>query len=80
MIATMTKVVAGEVDSYRNLEPQSMVEETKKNIEAPWTTTVRDGRDTRSAQVLRRESRNAGIESDSTGTRRSESLGAVVLI
>ena len=51
MIATMTKVVSGEVDSYRNLEPQSMLEETKKNIEAPWTKTVKDGLGTRAVQV-----------------------------
>ena len=41
--ATLTAVAAGEVDSYRNLEPKSMVEETKRNIEAPWTRKVRDG-------------------------------------
>ncbi len=51
MIATMTKVVAGETDSYRNLEPQSMLEETKKNIEASWNKTVKDGLGTRAAQV-----------------------------
>ena len=51
MIATMTKVVAGEVDSYRNLEPQSMLGETKKNIEAPWAKTVKDGLGIRSTQV-----------------------------
>ena len=51
MIATMTKVVAGEIDSYRNLEPQSMLKETKKNIEAPWTKTVKAGLGTRAAQV-----------------------------
>src|SRR5271154_4883827 len=32
--ATMTAVVAGEVDTYRNLEPKSMIEETKHNIDA----------------------------------------------
>ena len=51
MIATMTKVVAGEIDSYRNLEPKSMLEETKKNIEAPWTKNIKLGLGTRSAQV-----------------------------
>jgi NAD(P)-dependent dehydrogenase (short-subunit alcohol dehydrogenase family) len=51
MIATMTKVVAGELDSYRNLEPKSMLAETKKNIEAPWTKSVKDGLGTRAAQV-----------------------------
>ncbi len=51
MIATMTKVVAGEGDTYRNLEPQSMVEETKKNIEAPWTKNVKKDLGTRAAQI-----------------------------
>jgi short-subunit dehydrogenase len=45
--ATMTAVAAGEVDTYRNLEPKSMLEETKKLIEAPWTKKVRDGLGTR---------------------------------
>ena len=45
--ATMTAVAAGEIDSYRNLEPKSMVEETKKNIEAPWTKKTREGLGTR---------------------------------
>ena len=53
MIATMTKVVAGEVDTYRNLEPQSMLEETKKNIEAPWTKNVKKDLGTRAAQIQR---------------------------
>ncbi len=51
MIATMTKVVAGEVESYRNLEPQSMLTETKKNIEAPWSKSVKDGLGTRAPQI-----------------------------
>ncbi len=34
--ATMTAVAAGEVDTYRNLEPTSMIEETKTLVEAPW--------------------------------------------
>jgi NAD(P)-dependent dehydrogenase (short-subunit alcohol dehydrogenase family) len=45
--ATLTAVAAGEVDSYRNLEPKSMLEETKRLIEAPWTKKVRDGLGTR---------------------------------
>jgi NAD(P)-dependent dehydrogenase (short-subunit alcohol dehydrogenase family) len=45
--ATMTAVAAGEVDTYRNLEPKSMLDETKKLIEAPWTKKVRDGLRTR---------------------------------
>jgi NAD(P)-dependent dehydrogenase (short-subunit alcohol dehydrogenase family) len=51
MIATMTKVVAGEIDTYRNLEPKTMLEETKKLIEAPWTKKVKEGLGTRSPQV-----------------------------
>jgi NAD(P)-dependent dehydrogenase (short-subunit alcohol dehydrogenase family) len=45
--ATMTAVAAGEVDTYRNLEPKSMLDETKKLIEAPWTKKVRNGLGTR---------------------------------
>src|ERR1700752_1216149 len=41
--ATMTAVAAGEIDSYRNLEPKSMVEETKRLIEAPWKRKTNDG-------------------------------------
>jgi NAD(P)-dependent dehydrogenase (short-subunit alcohol dehydrogenase family) len=51
--ATMTAVAAGEIDSYRNLEPKSMLEETKHNIEAPWTKKIRDGLGTRSPAVQR---------------------------
>jgi NAD(P)-dependent dehydrogenase (short-subunit alcohol dehydrogenase family) len=45
--ATMTAVAAGEVDTYRNLEPKSMLEETKQLIEAPWNKKVKDGLGTR---------------------------------
>ena len=45
--ATMTAVAAGEVDSYRNLEPKSMIEETKSLIEAPWAKKTTDGLRTR---------------------------------
>jgi NAD(P)-dependent dehydrogenase (short-subunit alcohol dehydrogenase family) len=45
--ATLTAVAAGEVDTYRNLEPKSMLEETKSLIEAPWTRKVTDGLGTR---------------------------------
>ena len=51
MIKTMTAVVAGEIESYRNLEPKSMIEETKKNIEAPWTKNIKDGLGTRPANL-----------------------------
>ncbi|MDF5723315.1 MAG: SDR family oxidoreductase [Rhizonema sp. PD37] len=49
--ATMTAVAAGEIDTYRNLEPKSMLEETKKNIEAPWNRKVKDGLGTRPPSV-----------------------------
>jgi hypothetical protein len=51
--ATMTAVAAGGIDSYRNLEPKSMLEETKHNIGAPWTAKIRDGLGTRSPAVQR---------------------------
>ena len=43
----MTAVAAGEIDTYRNLEPKSMLEETKQLIEAPWSKKVTDGLGTR---------------------------------
>jgi NAD(P)-dependent dehydrogenase (short-subunit alcohol dehydrogenase family) len=49
--ATMTAVAAGEIDTFRNLEPKSMIAETKSNIEAPWTRKVRDGLGSRPASV-----------------------------
>ena len=49
--ATMTAVAAGEIDTYRNLEPKSMLAETKSNIEASWTKKVRDGLGTRPASL-----------------------------
>src|SRR6201997_2720060 len=49
--ATMTAVAAGEIDTYRNLEPKSMLEETKHLIEAPWDKKVRDGLGTRPASL-----------------------------
>src|SRR5215469_9207314 len=45
--ATMTAVAAGEVDSFRNLEPKSMIEETKHLQEVPWQRKVTDGLGTR---------------------------------
>ena len=47
----MTAVAAGEIETYRNLEPKSMVEETKHLIEAPWNKKVRDGLGTRPASL-----------------------------
>lgn len=49
--ATMTAVAAGEIDTFRNLEPKSMIAETKSNIEAPWTRKVTDGLGSRPASV-----------------------------
>lgn len=45
--ATITAVAAGEVDSFRNLEPKSMIEETKSLQQAPWDRKVTDGLGTR---------------------------------
>jgi NAD(P)-dependent dehydrogenase (short-subunit alcohol dehydrogenase family) len=49
--ATMTAVAAGEVDTFRNLEPKSMLAETKNNIEAPWNKKIKDGLGSRPASV-----------------------------
>jgi NAD(P)-dependent dehydrogenase (short-subunit alcohol dehydrogenase family) len=49
--ATMTAVAAGEIDTFRNLEPKSMIAETKSNIEAPWNRKVTDGLGSRPASV-----------------------------
>src|SRR5580693_9068277 len=49
--ATMTAVAAGEIDTYRNLEPKSMLEETKHLIEAPWNKKIKDGLGTRPASL-----------------------------
>ena len=49
--ATMTAVAAGEIDSYRNLEPKSMMAETKSLIEAAWNKKVRDGLGSRPANL-----------------------------
>jgi NAD(P)-dependent dehydrogenase (short-subunit alcohol dehydrogenase family) len=48
---TMTGVAAGEIDTYRNLEPKSMLEETKHLIEAAWNKKVKDGLGTRPASL-----------------------------
>jgi hypothetical protein len=39
----MTAVAAGEINTHRNLEPKSMLEATKRLIEAPWTRKTKDG-------------------------------------
>jgi NAD(P)-dependent dehydrogenase (short-subunit alcohol dehydrogenase family) len=51
--ATLTAVAAGEIDTYRNLEPQSMLAETKRNIEAPWSKEIKEGLGTRAPSVQR---------------------------
>ena len=51
--AVMTAVAAGDIDTYRNLEPKSMLEETKRNIEAPWTKSIKEGLGTRAPAVQR---------------------------
>ncbi|GAA4749216.1 hypothetical protein [Actinomycetospora chibensis] len=47
----MTAVVAGEVATYRNLEPKSMLDETKSLIEAPWDKKTTDDLGTRPPQI-----------------------------
>jgi NAD(P)-dependent dehydrogenase (short-subunit alcohol dehydrogenase family) len=49
--ATMTAVAAGEVDTYRNLEPKSMIAETKSLQEAPWDKRIKDGLGTRPSNL-----------------------------
>ena len=49
--STLTALAAGEIDSYRNLEPKSMIEETKELIEAPWSKKTTDGLGTRNDNV-----------------------------
>ncbi len=48
---TLTAVAAGEVETFRNLEPKSMLEETKKNMENVWTKKIKDGYGTRPAAI-----------------------------
>src|SRR5580693_1842435 len=45
--ATLTAVAAGEVDSYRNLEPKSLIDETEHLQRVPWQRKVTDGLGTR---------------------------------
>jgi NAD(P)-dependent dehydrogenase (short-subunit alcohol dehydrogenase family) len=52
-IEAIAAVAAGELDSYRNLEPKSMLSETKRNIEAPWEKKVRSDLGKRSPGVQR---------------------------
>lgn len=49
--ATLTAVAAGEVDTYRNLEPSLLLEETKSLIMAPWDRRTKDGLRTRPKKI-----------------------------
>lgn len=49
--ATMTAVAAGEVDTYRNLEPASMIDETRSLQQVPWDRKTTDGLGTRPRQL-----------------------------
>ena len=49
--ATLTAIAAGEVDTFRNLEPKSMIEETKHNIEAVWEKKIKSDLGTRPAAI-----------------------------
>jgi NAD(P)-dependent dehydrogenase (short-subunit alcohol dehydrogenase family) len=49
--ATLTAVAAGEVTAFRNLEPESMTEETKQLQLAPWERSTKDGLGTRHQAV-----------------------------
>jgi NAD(P)-dependent dehydrogenase (short-subunit alcohol dehydrogenase family) len=51
--ATMTGVVAGEIETYRNLEPKSMIAQTKNNMEALWEKKIKDGLGTRASAVTK---------------------------
>lgn len=49
--ATLTAVAAGESPMFRNLEPKSMIKETKDNIDNVWSQKIKDGLGTRHKQV-----------------------------
>jgi short-subunit dehydrogenase len=49
--ATLTALAAGDIDTYRNLKPTSMVEETKKLMMAPWDKRTTEGLGTRNNAV-----------------------------
>lgn len=51
--ATLTPPAAGDIDSYRNLEPRSMIAETKDLIMAPWNKRTTDGLGTRNEAIQR---------------------------
>src|SRR5580693_1266173 len=49
--ATMTAVAAGEVDTYRNLEPKSLIDETEHLQRVPWERKVTDGLGTQNQAI-----------------------------
>jgi short-subunit dehydrogenase len=49
--ATLTALAAGEIDTYRNLEPRAMIDETKRLIMAPWDKKTTDGLGTRNEGI-----------------------------
>lgn len=49
--ATLTAIAAGEIDRFRNLEPKSMLQETKDNMAKVWEQKIREGLGTRHEQV-----------------------------
>ena len=49
--ATLTALAAGEVETFRNLEPKSMLGETKQNMNKLWEQKIKDELGTRHKQV-----------------------------
>ncbi len=49
--ATLTAVAAGEVETFRNLEPKSMIAEARKNMDDVWTKKIKDGLGTRHKKI-----------------------------
>ena len=49
--AKLTALAAGEVDTFRNLEPTSMLSETKQNMDKVWEQKISDKLGTRHEQV-----------------------------
>ncbi len=49
--ATLTALAAGEVDTFRNLEPKSMLGETKQNMDKVWDQKIRGKLGARHEQV-----------------------------
>ena len=49
--ATLTALAAGEVETFRNLEPKSMIDEAKENMDKVWTQKIKDGLGTRHKQI-----------------------------